>query len=291
MSLFLMAFLPQSAEAKGLLESLFGFLGPKQSAAGAQNGREKSSEPRSSTGRALNPFHQNPGGSQPYTPRSYGGRYKTVCVRLCDGYFFPISNSSRRQQFYEDAQQCKSRCSSSETRLFFMSPRSPSIKTARDIRGFGYSKLKTAFSYRKALKPGCTCRAKPWSVSERLRHHRYELAELGKSNQYERAPVESDARIEPVVLNADTDSDPDIGEMQPVLASASRSLTGKFAGTQSGIGASRGNLIVANAAKSHGDKQPVQRQARRPTAPRSSWVPSAMGFSSGEGYLFPGDLQ
>lgn len=43
-------------------------------------------------------------------PKLAGGTYRTVCVRLCDGFYFPISYSTRRQRFAGDAAQCEQRC-------------------------------------------------------------------------------------------------------------------------------------------------------------------------------------
>ncbi|MFY0612362.1 MAG: DUF2865 domain-containing protein [Hyphomicrobiaceae bacterium] len=149
--------------AKGLFESIFGFL-------------QSSPEPRilvrprpAETART-NPFE----GELKRRPlQSYAkGRYRTVCVRLCDGYFFPISNTSSRRDFYSDAQQCRSSCQGN-TRLFYMSPNNPSIKLARDQRGLAYTDLKTAFLYRKKYSKSCSCRPAPWSVSERMRHKGY----------------------------------------------------------------------------------------------------------------------
>lgn len=176
LSLLIVMAVPQPVAAKSLFESIFGFLGPKPSS----NARPRvitrpkpgNNAPRYHPGRA-NPF-VGANRARRQSVRSSGGRYKTVCVRLCDGYFFPINNRSRRRQFYEDAQQCSARCSGSEARLFYLSP-SASIRSARDQRGIAYRKLKTAFLYRKKLVKNCACRPQPWSVSERMRHKSYGL--------------------------------------------------------------------------------------------------------------------
>ena len=38
--------------------------------------------------------------------REAAGTYRTMCVRLCDGYYFPISFSTTSERFPEDAQNC-----------------------------------------------------------------------------------------------------------------------------------------------------------------------------------------
>ncbi len=45
--------------------------------------------------------------------------YRTVCVRLCDGYFFPVSYSTLPNYFDRDAEACESKCAApaASTRL------------------------------------------------------------------------------------------------------------------------------------------------------------------------------
>lgn len=164
---------PQPAAAQSLFQTIFGFLGPKKKTAPPQLKSSPNPVDRNGNLGRTNPFSNQP--RQSYVPQS-GGRLRTVCVRLCDGYYFPISNSSRRRDFYRDAQACQSRCQT-ETRLYHMPASNPSIKYARDRRGFAYKDLKTAFLYRKKLSKSCTCRPEPWTVAERMRHKGYELPE------------------------------------------------------------------------------------------------------------------
>ena len=51
-------------------------------------------------------------------PRSAGNQfgslpfatYRTICVRLCDGYFFPVSFSTLPNHFPRDADICQQKC-------------------------------------------------------------------------------------------------------------------------------------------------------------------------------------
>ncbi|MEM8971148.1 MAG: DUF2865 domain-containing protein [Pseudomonadota bacterium] len=99
-------------------------------------------------------------------------KYRTVCVRLCDGYYFPISHSSRRSNFHSDADQCQARCQGS-TKLYYMPSSTADINHARDISGKPYKQLENAFLYRKKYVPQCICRPAPWSPEERARHAMY----------------------------------------------------------------------------------------------------------------------
>jgi len=101
--------------------------------------------------------------------------YRTVCVRLCDGYYFPLSASSPRARLHRDDDLCRNSCESG-ARLFYH-PVSKDIDDAVDLEGQPYARLPNAFRYRKALKQGCTCRPEPWSEEARQRHDRYVSAE------------------------------------------------------------------------------------------------------------------
>lgn len=80
---------------------------------------------------------------------------KPVCVRLCDGYYFPlhVRGASLRQD--GDA-LCQSLCPAAETRIYFTARE---IENARAPDGTSYSDLETAFRYRKSYDATCQCRA------------------------------------------------------------------------------------------------------------------------------------
>ena len=118
--------------------------------------------------------------------RGFAGRYRTICVRTCDGYYFPISQATRRSNFYDEAKQCQARCPG-QARLFYAPSSASDIKWATDVSGLTYKDLKTAFLYRKKLVKGCSCRPAPWAPEERARHKLYEteaaeIATLSEGN-------------------------------------------------------------------------------------------------------------
>lgn len=89
-----------------------------------------------------------------------GGSYRTLCVRTCDGYYWPISYSSSRSDFQRDEQNCQTMCPGSEVRLY--SHRVPETESEAmvDMYGTAYSALPNAFKYREASfqRPeGCSC--------------------------------------------------------------------------------------------------------------------------------------
>ena len=113
-------------------------------------------------------------GVVPAAPTFFGGAqsagtYRTLCVRTCDGYYFPISYATVPGRFADDEQTCQRLCPAAEAALF--SHRNPGEDVSRAISTSGklYSELPTAFSYRKQLSPSCSCRAPGQSWADALR--------------------------------------------------------------------------------------------------------------------------
>jgi Protein of unknown function (DUF2865) len=97
------------------------------------------------------------------------GTYRTLCVRSCDGYYFPISYSTVPGKFAEDEQLCRRLCPAAEVMLFSHRNPGEDVSRAVSISGRPYAELPTAFSYRKQLNPSCSCRAPGQSWADALR--------------------------------------------------------------------------------------------------------------------------
>ncbi len=94
---------------------------------------------------------------EPTLPRLPAG--KPVCVRLCDGYFFPLH--LRGQGLVEDGDsQCQSLCPGAQTRLYFTQA---GIESAISLAGESYADLDNALRYRKRYDATCSCR-RPESI-------------------------------------------------------------------------------------------------------------------------------
>lgn len=161
--------LPAPAFSQSFLEALFGPSTPPRPSAPIRI-------------RQTGPLLPPPGYS-PYRPRyevdelpRQGGNVRTMCVRLCDGYYFPINFSIPRHKVSRDADLCAASCGS-EARVFFAPSPNGEITDAHDLTGRSYKSLPNAFVYRKRQVAGCTCRPAPWSEAERSRHRRYAIAE------------------------------------------------------------------------------------------------------------------
>lgn len=90
---------------------------------------------------------------------SFAGEHRTLCVRTCDGYFFPISFATHSGNFERDAAVCSALCPAAPTMLFTHlsgDDEGPQNMTALD--GTRYAALSTAFSFqKKGRSPDCTC--------------------------------------------------------------------------------------------------------------------------------------
>ncbi|MCB1464713.1 MAG: DUF2865 domain-containing protein [Nitratireductor sp.] len=87
------------------------------------------------------------------------GTYRTLCVRKCDGYYFPISFSTVRERFEQDDLTCQSMCPGTDVELFIHGmPDQESEDMISYRTGEPYRQLSTAFDYRKQYNSECTCR-------------------------------------------------------------------------------------------------------------------------------------
>jgi hypothetical protein len=107
------------------------------------------------------------------------GTYRTLCVRTCDGYYFPISYSTVPGKFADDEAMCQRMCPATEAVLF--SHRNPGEDVARAVSASGkaYSELPSAFSYRKQFNAACSCRAPGQSWAEAMRQSDDQTLERG----------------------------------------------------------------------------------------------------------------
>lgn len=98
-----------------------------------------------------------------------GGTYRTVCVRLCDGYYFPISYATTPDHFQTDAQTCQRECPAAQVQLYTYHNPGEEMTQAVSLDGQPYTALPAAFAYRKAMSPACGCRRPGESWAEALK--------------------------------------------------------------------------------------------------------------------------
>lgn len=108
-----------------------------------------------------------PPGSYP-TPAS--GTYRTICVRTCDGGFFPISFATVPARFAEDENTCKALCPAAKNASLFVYPNpGGKLSQAVSLTGQPYTSLPNAFRFRTKYDPTCACKAPGQSWAEALK--------------------------------------------------------------------------------------------------------------------------
>jgi hypothetical protein len=113
---------------------------------------------------------EQPLDSTPQQPRM-GGSY-TVCVRSCDGFFFPLANSPGGGGSQDE--MCQALCPGTETTAFGMQ-NGGDIQNAVSRRGTPYASLPNAGKYTRSFDAACTCRAPGESWAQALKEAEYLL--------------------------------------------------------------------------------------------------------------------
>jgi len=114
------------------------------------------------------------GNSNPLPPpgAEYGGQsgtFRTVCVRTCDGAYFPISFATSQARFADDERTCKAQCPAAEATLFAYRNPGEDINQAVSTNGQPYSALPNAFKYRTEFNPSCACKPAGQSWADALK--------------------------------------------------------------------------------------------------------------------------
>ncbi|UPK30039.1 DUF2865 domain-containing protein [Bradyrhizobium sp. 195] len=104
----------------------------------------------------------NAGNPQAVPPSDLGpqsGTYRTVCVRTCDGAYFPVSFATVPARFPDDEKTCKALCPAAEAVLYTHRNPGEDMNSAVSIGGQPYTALPTAFKFRSEFNPSCSCKA------------------------------------------------------------------------------------------------------------------------------------
>jgi Protein of unknown function (DUF2865) len=100
---------------------------------------------------------------------SPSGTYKTLCVRTCDGYYFPISYSTVPSKFADDEKTCQKLCPAADVALYSHRSSGEDVSQAVSTTGRLYTELANAFLYRKQFNPSCSCKAPGQTWADALR--------------------------------------------------------------------------------------------------------------------------
>lgn len=101
-----------------------------------------------------------------------GATYRTMCVRLCDGYYWPISFATGKASFERDSRTCTQSCDSPAALYYHPNPGGEPEEMI-SLRGTPYKDLGTALLYRATYDASCKCRPHPWEAESIARHRQY----------------------------------------------------------------------------------------------------------------------
>ncbi|MBI1619575.1 DUF2865 domain-containing protein [Aquamicrobium sp. cd-1] len=89
------------------------------------------------------------------------GNLRTMCVRTCDGYFFPISWSVSARAFDRDTFLCANMCPGVEVELYYHRvPHEESDRMVSAATGLPYTQMPFAFRYKRPqleTRAECSC--------------------------------------------------------------------------------------------------------------------------------------
>jgi hypothetical protein len=99
--------------------------------------------------------------------RLVGRTLRTICVRKCDGFYFPISFATDSSHFEQDTKACAQQCPTAEVELFaydtYAQQPDEAISTST---GQTLKEMPNAFRFRTSFDAACTCKAAGTSVAQ-----------------------------------------------------------------------------------------------------------------------------
>jgi len=109
--------------------------------------------------------------------------YRTMCVRTCDGFFFPVSFATTKNRLKKDETVCKSSCGAPAQLYYYPNP-GGEIEDMISYRGNKkYKKLKYAFLYQTKFVASCRCQPEPWTQAAKQKHEKYASMEKAQSKR------------------------------------------------------------------------------------------------------------
>jgi hypothetical protein len=110
-----------------------------------------------------------PPNATPLDNGAQSGTYRTVCVRTCDGGYFPISFATVPGRFADDEKSCKALCPATEANLYTYRNPGEDMNQAVTVNGQSYTALPNAFKFRQEFNPTCSCKAAGQSWADALK--------------------------------------------------------------------------------------------------------------------------
>jgi len=112
-------------------------------------------------GRQEEDYYQRP----VYRSINPNGRYRSVCVRLCDGFYYPVHYSVYGSRLGPDAEACQASCAAPAELYVYRNP-GQEIEQAVSLSGSAYMDLPVALRFRKEYVKGCSCKQTEYNPTE-----------------------------------------------------------------------------------------------------------------------------
>lgn len=130
--------------------------------------------------------------------------YRTLCVRLCDGFYYPINDRSQPDNFTAEEKTCQSSCAV-PAKLFYQPAPADDAAELWALTGERYADLPNAFRYRAEYVESCACGPKPWSEEAKAIYNR-------------RAVLAARTRVERIVAAGASEMARNLAETELVVA-------------------------------------------------------------------------
>lgn len=150
------------------------------------------------------------------------GEYRTLCVRTCDGYFFPMSNAADVSDFQRDEKNCAASCPGTDIELFYhLNGGQPQESMVSARSGQPYGNLPTAYRYKRVdlpRVPACGC-----NISQNSNFSI--VGGEGRAVREAASPAQEDEAPMPVVPKAAPDPDRKVRAVGPAFLPDPRAAT------------------------------------------------------------------
>lgn len=121
------------------------------------------------------------------------GGSQAICVRSCDGGFFPLNFSARHSNLDQLTELCKALCPNTEVAVYTRNP-AHDVSTALSVDGQPYEDLPNALKFTKSVEPNCGCKAPNQSWVEALAHAEEVLNQMGGASEKDTTVTEQQSQ-------------------------------------------------------------------------------------------------
>ena len=211
------------------------------------------------------------GEGQP-VPQTARGGGAVICVKTCDGSFFPMNNLPDGRAAADEL--CQALCPGTEAVAYSMPAGDDALKYAATIKGNrAYAAMKNAFKFRTNFEPGCTCKREGQGWAQSLA--KAERMLFRHKGDIFVTPMQAEALSRPPKVRLTL-----VGRADKTAASLAADVAASRGGavlSDASAGAAPGTTQTADAAQATPTPMTEERQGIRIIAPGMIPVPARIG--------------